>query len=63
MSRLIAGLTVVVTTAWVISFLAPIVQPDYKPPPEINVVMMAIVGFFVQLYLKSRRPTKGPDDE
>lgn len=53
-SRLLAGITVVVTAAWVISFLAPIFQPEYKPPQEINIVMMAVVGLFVQLTLKSK---------
>lgn len=54
--RLLTGLTVTVTLAWVISFLAPIVRPEYNPPQEINIVMMAIVGLFVQLTLKSKNP-------
>lgn len=60
--RLLAGITVVVTLAWVVSFLAPIFVPHYNPPQEINVVMMAIVGLFVQLTLKSKNP-KGKEDE
>ncbi len=54
LSKLLAGMTVVVTTAWVISFLAPIFQPQYHPPQEVNIVMMAVVGLFVQLTLKSK---------
>lgn len=55
-SKLLAGLTVAVTLAWITSFLAPIFVHDYAPPQEINVVMMAVVGLFVQLTLKSRNP-------
>lgn len=63
LSKLLAGVTVIVTLAWVISFLAPILRPDYHPPQEINVVMMGIVGLFVQLTLKSKSVKRGDDDE
>lgn len=65
-SKLLALITVIVTVAWVISFLAPIFVPDYKPPQEVNVVMMAVVGLFVQLTLKSRNiqpPREGGKDD
>jgi len=62
-SRLLAIVTVVVTVAWVVSFLAPIVVPDYQPPQEVNIVMMAVVGLFVQLTMKSRNPKEGSKDE
>ncbi|MGW4325462.1 hypothetical protein ACWEKR_06175 [Nocardia sp. NPDC004573] len=56
MARLFAVLSVLVTVVWLIGYLAPIWRPDYKPPPELNVIMMAIVGIFVSLYTKAKNP-------
>lgn len=61
LARLFGFLAIVVTIAWLIGYLAPIWQPDYTPPPELNLVMMAIVGVFVSLYQKARKP-KSSDD-
>ena len=56
MARLFAVLAMVVTVAWLIGVLAPIWRPGYQPPPELNLVMMAVVGIFVSLYNKARNP-------
>lgn len=55
-SRLLAIMCLAVTSVWVISFLAPLVRTDFVPRPEVNVGLLAVLGIFVQLYRKSRRP-------
>lgn len=62
MQKLFGVMALLVTVAWLVGYLVPIWQPDYSPPPELNIVMMAIVGVFVSLYQKSRNP-KGRDDD
>lgn len=56
LSRLFGILALAVTAVWLIGYLAPIFRPNYVPPPELNIVMMAIVGIFVSLYNKARNP-------
>jgi hypothetical protein len=70
MSRLFGVLSFLVTVVWLVGYLAPIWRPNYQPPPELNVIMMAIVGVFVSLYTKSKNPReireskeRGDDDE
>jgi hypothetical protein len=60
MQRLFALIATVMLLVWAVSFLAPLFVPNYKPAPEINLIMMAVVGLFVDLYRKSRKPK---DDE
>lgn len=55
MRWLFAVLSMATTVAWLVGYLAPIWQPDYKPPPELNIVMMAIIGIFATLYQKARK--------
>lgn len=63
LSRLFGILSVVITTVWLIGYLAPIWRPDYEPAPELNIVMMAIVGIFVSLYTKTRHPKGGEEKD
>ena len=62
-SRLFAVLSIAVTGVWLIGYLAPLWRPNYVPPPELNIVMMAIVGIFVSLYQKAKNPTDEGDGE
>lgn len=62
MARLFAVIVVVVMLGWIVSFLAPIFVVGYKPAPEINIVVMAIVGLFVTLYTKTKNPEDGDDE-
>lgn len=61
LTRLFGVLAMLITTAWLIGYMVPIWQPNYKPAPELNVVMMAIVGIFAALWNKARN-TKDDDD-
>ena len=61
LSRLFAVLSIAVTGVWLIGYLAPLWSPNYVPPPELNIVMMAIVGIFVSLYQKAKNPTDDGD--
>ena len=64
LSRLFALLSVAVTLVWLIGYLAPLWRPDYQPAPELNIVMMAIVGIFVSLYTKVKHPKdRGKEDD
>lgn len=60
--RLFGLLAMLITTAWLVGYLVPIWQPNYKPAPELNVVMMAIVGIFAALWNKARNPKDDDDD-
>ena len=60
--RLFGLVAMLVTTAWLIGYLVPIWQPDFKPAPELNIVMMAVVGIFTALWNKARDPRE-PDQK
>lgn len=63
MARLFAALSILITLVWLIGYLAPLWRPNYTPPPELNIVMMAIVGIFVSLYTKAKNPKDGDRDK
>lgn len=63
MARLFAVLALAVTAVWLVGYLAPLWRPNYTPPPELNIVMMAIIGIFVGLYNKAKNPRDDDDDE
>lgn len=42
--RLTGAIVIVVTTVWVLSFVATIAVPTYRADPEINVIFMGVVG-------------------
>jgi hypothetical protein len=44
--RLANVLIAVITFVWCINFTVPIFNHEYKPPPEIHLALMAIVGLF-----------------
>jgi hypothetical protein len=43
-SRIRTFIVVAITTVWVLNFGASVALPDYKAPPEINSIFMAMVG-------------------
>lgn len=49
---------VVITFVWCVNFIVPIFNPDYKPPPEIHLALMAIIGLFA-----GQRINKDKEDE
>lgn len=63
MRGLFAVLSIAATIAWLVGYLAPIWRPDYEPPPELNIVMMAIIGIFATLYQKARHAKDSESDE
>lgn len=63
MARLFGVLSLLVTVVWLTGYLAPIWRPDYTPPPELNVIMMAIVGVFVSLYSKAKNPRESKESK
>ena len=63
LSRLFAFLSIAITVVWLIGYLAHVWRPGYEPAPELNIVMMAIVGIFVSLYTKAKHPKDGDKDE
>ncbi|MBF6301158.1 hypothetical protein IU459_26970 [Nocardia amamiensis] len=63
MARLFGVLSSLVTIVWLVGYLAPIWRPSYQPPPELNIVMMAIVGVFVSLYTKAKNPRDPRDGD
>lgn len=66
MSRLLAGICLAVTLVWVASFLAPLtplVPEGYRPFPEVNVALLAVLGFFVELLRRSRKPLPPAADD
>lgn len=60
-SLLLSIVTVLVSLTWAVLFLASVFVSGYEPPNEVNIVMMAIVGLFVQLLLKSKNPKEEED--
>lgn len=63
LSRLFAVIAVAVTGVWLVGYLAPIWRPNYTPAPELNIVMMAIVGIFVALYNRAKHPKDDPPNQ
>lgn len=45
-TRLSNFIIVVITAVWCANFIVPIFNPQYKPPPEIHLALMAIIGLF-----------------
>lgn len=68
MRALFAVLSIAATVAWLVGYLAPIWRPNYTPAPELNIVMMAVIGIFATLYSKAtqakndRRPIESDKD-
>lgn len=42
--RLTAGIAVVITAAWAVSFLVTIINPHYDPPASVHVLMTVVAG-------------------
>lgn len=66
--KVLAGIAVAITLGWFISFVAvPIFQQDYKPPPEVTVVMTAAItaisGLLGGAYFKAKRAADKDDKD
>lgn len=57
-TKLANFLITVITLVWCVNFTVPIFSHDYKPPPEIHLALMAIVGLFA-----AARTTNSKDKE
>jgi hypothetical protein len=42
--RLRTGLIVLISAVWAANFIMPLIRSEYKPPAEINVAFMTVVG-------------------
>jgi hypothetical protein len=63
MARLFAAVAIIVLLGWTVGVvLAPIFSEGYRPAPEINIVVMAIVGIFGTLYNKAKNPKDGDEE-
>jgi hypothetical protein len=61
-NKIRTALIVLISLVWSSSFVATIFEHGYKPPPEINMAFMGVVGMLTATYQKdSRKPPK--DDE
>ena len=49
-NRLRTIIIVMVSSVWAANFIAPIFQQGYKPPTELNVAFMAVVGIITASY-------------
>ncbi|OZF33207.1 hypothetical protein CH296_11265 [Rhodococcus sp. 14-2496-1d] len=55
-SRLLTILITVVTLVWATTVLVVLFVPDAHVPPEVNVIMLALVGFLTGSYVKAKKP-------
>lgn len=65
-SWLLAVVVVIVAIGWLVVFvIMPAVRADdFKPPPEVNIALMGVLGAVVTIWRKSRKPdTVPPRDE
>lgn len=52
------ALIAVITVVWAANFMAPIFRPEYKPPAEINLAFMGVVGILTATYSKKNGDDK-----
>lgn len=67
MGWLLAVLVLIVAIGWLVVFvIMPAVRTDgFKPPPEVNIALMGVLGAVVTIWRKSRKPDMipPPDEE
>lgn len=52
-NRMRTALIAVITVVWAANFMAPIFERTYKPPAEINMAFMGVVGVLTATYQKN----------
>lgn len=52
-NRLRTALIVMISVVWAANFATPVFRPNYKPPAEINVAFMGVVGLLTATYQKN----------
>lgn len=62
-SKLRTALIVTITIVWAVNFLAPVYQHSYKPPAEINLAFMGVVGMLTAGYKNGTPPPPPPAPE
>lgn len=62
MGWLLAVVVVTVAGGWLVVFaVMPALRPDgFKPPPEVNIALMGVLGAVVTIWRKSRKPDAVP---
>lgn len=59
-NKLRTALIVLISVVWAANFLAPLIEHDYKPPAEVNMAFMGVVGYLTATY---NRKTDGSTKE
>ena len=44
--RLRTGIAILIATAWAVSFIIDVVNPNYEPPAAVHALMLLVAGFF-----------------
>lgn len=52
------ALLVMISVVWAVNFTAPLIEHNYKPPPEVNMAFMGVVGYLTATYQR-----KGSDEK
>lgn len=60
-NQLRTALIILISVVWAVNFIAPVFRPAYKPPAEINLAFMGIVGVLTATYEKGKK--KSDDDD
>jgi hypothetical protein len=62
-NRLRTALITMISVVWAVNFMMPLLRPTYKPPAEINLAFMGIVGLLTAGYRSNNgdaRPAPSP---
>lgn len=63
-NKLRTALITVITLVWAANFTVALFKPAYKPPAEVNLPFMAVVGVLTATYQKNNsNGGKGKDDK
>lgn len=52
-NKLRTALITLITLVWAANFTVTLFRPAYKPPAEVNLPFMAVVGFLTATYQKN----------
>lgn len=52
------ALIILIATVWATNMLAPLIIKGYKPPAEINLAFMGVVGYMTASYSSSKKKKK-----
>lgn len=66
-NRIRTALIALISVVWAVNFIAPVFRPAYKPPAEINLAFMGVVGILTATYQKNgkndKKDKEGGDEE